>query len=210
MRRVFSILLVILLAVCSAPAVAMDFSISKMSGGLRVVVGSGTIQSGDARKLTRALGRAGRDEQGTKQLLLNSAGGMVLEALKMADVMSRVGVSTIVPKGSVCASACASVVFVAGKYRRLDRGGSLAIHSCYDSRTGSAVSECNAIISARAQAGGVSGLALMALQEAAGSRSIVVLDTDDAACFGLTLKPGARARKVPPCLAEALEAEGRR
>jgi len=210
MRRFALLILALLLASWAAPALAMDFKLGKMPTGLRVVVASGPIQNGDARRLQRALDRAGRDDQGTKQLLLNSAGGMVLEALKMADVVADVGVTTIVAKGAVCASACARVLFIAGKYRRLDQGGALAIHSCYDSRTGSAVSECNAIISARAQAGGVSGVAMMALQEAAGSRSVLVLDQKDAACFGLTLQPGARVRKVPPCLSDVLKGNGRK
>jgi hypothetical protein len=48
---------------------------------------------------------------------------------------------------------------------------------------------------------------MMALQEAAGNDSVIVFNADDAACFGLTRKPGSRAsKKTPPCIARALKA----
>ncbi|HYO23390.1 MAG TPA: hypothetical protein VEQ85_00415 [Lacipirellulaceae bacterium] len=179
----------------------MSFSVAKTKSGVSVVVAKGAIKRGDAGRLLKALDRAGRDRHGTKQLVLDSPGGLVVEALMMADVMGAVGVTTVVRKGAICASACASILFVSGKYRTVEKGGALAIHSCYDSRNGEAMSECNAVISAHADAVGVSGSTMMALQEAAGSGAIIVFDTKDAACFGLTLKPGARpSTKTPPCL----------
>jgi hypothetical protein len=166
----------------------------------------GEITKGDARRLKSALARAGRDQHGTKQLWLDSPGGLVAIALDMADIMDAEGVTTVVGKGALCASACASVLFVSGKYRRVDTGGALAIHSCYDSRNGHAMTDCNAAISAHAEFEGVSGSTLMALQEAAGSEAIIVFDKDDAACFGLTLQPGARpSTKIPPCMKKALK-----
>ena len=163
----------------------------------------GDIERGDARRLAKALERADPDRHGTRQLYLESDGGLVSEALKMADVMREVGVTTIVRDGKVCASACASVLFVSGRYRTVERGGMLAIHSCFDVRNGRAASRCNAIISAHAETVGVSGFAMMALQEAAGSGGVIMFDTEDAACFGFTLKPGARpSKRTPPCVAD--------
>jgi hypothetical protein len=171
------------------------------SGGLKVVVVSGQIRSGDARRLARALAEADRDRHGTKLLYLESEGGLVTEALRMAEVIQSEGVTTIVRRDALCASACASVLFVAGKYRTVEKGGLLAIHSCYDSLTGRAASECNAAISAQADRSGVLGSTMMALQEAAGSDAMIIFEADDASCFGLTLKPGTRpSRKTPPCL----------
>ena len=81
----------------------------------------------------------------------------------------------------------------------------LAIHSCYDNRSGRAATECNAIISAQAEASGVSALTMMVLQETAGSDSVIVFESEDAACFGLTLKPGAKPRKgAAPCIKKAM------
>ena len=107
----------------------------------------------------------------------------------------------------MCASACASILFVAGKYRTVERGGLLAIHSCYDSRNGRAASECNAMISEHAESVGVSGVTMMALQEAAGSDAMIVFEAEDAACFGLSLRPGSRPTKgTPRCMRDVIRA----
>jgi hypothetical protein len=204
MRFVVGLIVVVMLALLPASAFAAKFKYGT-SGGLRVLVVSGEIRQGDARRLMKALEDTDRDGHGTKRLYLESDGGLVTEALKMADVILEVGVTTIVRKDAVCASACASVLFVAGKYRTVEPGGLLAIHSCYDSLTGRAASECNAVISAHADAAGVSGLTMMALQEAAGSDAMIVFESEDASCFGLTLKPGARpSKQTPPCIKEVM------
>jgi hypothetical protein len=204
MRWIVAGIVVAVLALAAAmPAFAMSFKFGTTSAGLRVVVASGDIARGDARKLARALDRADRDRHGTKLLYVDGPGGLVGEALKMAGIMSEVGVSTIVRKGTICASACASVLFVAGKYRTVEAGGLLAIHSCYDTRNGRAATYCNAVISAHAESTGVSGLTMMALQEAAGNDTVIVFESKDAACFGLTLKPGSRpSKKAARCVRE--------
>jgi hypothetical protein len=200
-------IVVVVLALAAVPAQAMNFKFATTSSGIKVVVATGNVERGDARRLARALEQADRDSHGTKRLYLDSDGGLVGEALQMAGIMGEVGVSTIVQKGKICASACASVLFVAGKYRTVENGGLLAIHSCFDGRNGRAVSECNALISAHAEAAGVDGLTMMALQEAAaGSDTMIVFESDDAACFGLTLKPGAKpSKKRARCVTELLD-----
>src|SRR5690606_7338556 len=136
------------LACAPVPAAAMTFTVATTSKGFHVVIARGDIARGDARRLARALEKADRDRHGMKQLYLESEGGLVYDALEMVAVMREVGVSTVVRRDTVCASACASVLFVAGRYRTVEEGGLLAIHSCYDNRNGRAASECNAIISA--------------------------------------------------------------
>ena len=201
MRRVLVWFAVLALLLAAVPVSAMTFKVATTSKGFHVIVAKGDIARGDARRLARALEKADRDRHGMKQLYLESEGGLVYDALEMAAIMREEGVSTIVRKGTVCASACASVLFVAGKYRTVEKGGLLAIHSCYDNRNGRAATECNAIISAEAETSGVSALTMMALQEAAGRDSIIIFESDDAACFGLTLKPGAKPRKgAAPCI----------
>lgn len=207
MRAVVAVALAAMLALAAFPATAMTFRFATTSDGLKVVVATGDIRRGDARRLARALERVDRDRHGTRRLYLESEGGLVVEALEMADIMRREEVSTIVRRGTMCASACASILFVAGKYRTVEKGGLLAIHSCYDARNGRPASECNAMISAHAESAGVSGLTMMTLQEAAGSDTMIVFEAEDAACFGLSLKPGARPSKATPrCMRDVLRA----
>lgn len=205
MRWIVAVAVVAMLALMATPATAMTFKFGTTGDGLRVIVAVGEIKRGDARRLARALERADRDRHGTLRLYLESDGGLVDEALRMAELMSAAGVSTIVRKGTLCASACASILFVAGKYRTVERGGLLAIHSCFDARTGRAATECNAMISAHADSVGVSGATMMLLQEAAGSEAMIVFEAEDAACFGLTLKPGSKpSKRTPKCVREVL------
>ena len=177
-------------ALAALPAQAMQFRLVQSAGQVAVLA-TGAIGPGDADRLAAALRRATRDRHGTKELLISSVGGVVAEAWAMADVINQVGVTTIVPAGSLCASACASVVFVAGKYRTIQKGGQLAIHSCFDDRNGQKMDDCDALISARAEQEGISGRAMMAFQEMApGPDSAIVFDPANAACFGLTRAPG--------------------
>lgn len=190
------------------PAGAMSFRHAETSSGLKVVVATGEIKRGDTKRLSDALEDAERDKYGTKEIYLESPGGLVVEAMKMAGVLEAAEVTVIVRKDTICASACASILFVAGKYRTVENGGKLAIHSCYDTFTGKPQTECNMMISAYAEHLGLNGDAMMALHEAAGD-ALIVFDREDAACFGLTRKPGSRAsKKTPPCIADMMRELG--
>ncbi len=205
MRFIVAVFVLAALTLAAAPVAAMTFKYGTTGDGLKVVIAMGEIRRGDARRLQRALERAERDRHGTKRLYLESEGGQVAEALKMAEVITAIGVSTIVRKGKFCASACASILFVAGRYRTVEQGGLLGIHSCYDTRSGRPVTECNAVISAHADAVGVSGATIMTLQEAAGTDTVIVFESEDAACFGLTLKPGTEpSGRTPRCVREVM------
>jgi hypothetical protein len=200
----------LLLAVLVLPASAMSFQLLQSGKGQRAVLASGEIDPGDAAGLLAALNLATRSRNGTKQLLLDSPGGHVDEAFAMADVMDQVGVSTVVPARAMCASACASVLFVSGKYRTLQPGGALVIHSCFDERDGAVMTDCNALIAEHAQHEGSSGAMMMALQQVAGTHAVLVFTVGGAACFGLTRAPGTSARHVAPCVAAAeRQARGR-
>jgi hypothetical protein len=84
---------------------------------------SGPIEAGDAAQFA-ALPKF-------NILELDSPGGLVGEALRMAANMdARGGIRTVVKPASSCASACAMVLFVSGETRVVYMGGRLGIHSC--------------------------------------------------------------------------------
>lgn len=199
------VLALLLILVAALPAQAMKFSIID-SDGQKFVFAKGEIKKGDPEKLARAFEGATRDRNGTKGLILNSSGGIVVYALQMADVMAEVGVTTIIPAKAQCLSACASVLFVAGKYRRIEAGGLLGIHSCYDTRNGKNIDECDAVLAERAEAHGISGRAMMAFQQMTSQDSIVMFTAADAACFGLTRQPGRpELGDRAPCIVKILK-----
>lgn len=90
----------------------MDFKIYHQPQiSLRMVIGEGAIQEGDARKFQAIARLADRDKEGLVILVLNSPGGNVEAAFRVVDAMDKVRVYTAVPDNARCASA----LFLGGK-----------------------------------------------------------------------------------------------
>ncbi|PYE17682.1 ClpP protease-like protein [Paraburkholderia silvatlantica] len=138
---------------------AMEFKIYYQPDlKLKMVIGKGRIQSGDAEKFLAAAKLANRDREGLVPLVLDSPGGNVEAAFRLVDAMDQVRVYTIVADNARCASACASILFASGERRSVMGTGQLGFHSCYR-RAGSTYAEdslCNEIIAANAMQRGVS------------------------------------------------------
>jgi hypothetical protein len=88
---------VIAAVTCVIPARAMEFSTDPNGG--RFISAIGPIISGDAERLLIALQGTIRDRFGNKTLILNSEGGLVVEAMRMVSLMDQEKVSTVVPRG---------------------------------------------------------------------------------------------------------------
>ncbi|WP_349607520.1 lysozyme inhibitor LprI family protein [Cupriavidus sp. DF5525] len=140
-------------------ALGMDFKIYYQPQlKLKMLIGDGRIQEGDAEKFLAFAKMANRDDEGLVTLVLNSPGGNVEAAFRVVDAMDKVRVYTTVPDNARCASACASILFASGERRSVVGTGMLGFHSCYrrDGRTYAEDSLCNEIIAANAMQRGVS------------------------------------------------------
>src|SRR3954451_21374983 len=73
---------------------------------------------------------------GYRLLVLDSPGGSVHEAMKVAGEIDALEMHTIVPAGASCQSACAAILFVSGAVRTVEEGGMLGLHNCYDANSG--------------------------------------------------------------------------
>jgi membrane-bound ClpP family serine protease len=123
------------------PARAMEFFVDKSA---LYVVGKGEILSGNAQRLEHALAKVKADRDGMKLLFLDSPGGSVAAAFEVAKVIDLAGnVVTGVRQGASCASACASILFIAGKIHIVGEGGKIGLHSCYNGKTNKADPLCN-------------------------------------------------------------------
>ena len=118
--------------------------------GHKVIEATGEVVGGDTQRFTDALSKAKPAPDGFIVILLNSPGGSVSEALRISALFSHFNVHAVVPRGSRCASACASIIFVAAKYRTVEEGGLLGQHSCFDHVTGEKNQKCNEIIAQHA------------------------------------------------------------
>jgi uncharacterized protein YecT (DUF1311 family) len=176
------------------PALGMDFKIYYQPQlELKMVIGEGSIQEGDAEKFLTVTKMANRDDEGLVALVLNSPGGNVEAAFRVVDAMDKVGVYTTVPDNAKCASACASILFASGKRRSIVGSGLLGFHSCYrrDGRTYTEDSLCNEIIAANAMQRGVSQAGVNRFVKQYGARDMAWVGRD-VACKSLQglCKPG--------------------
>jgi hypothetical protein len=174
-------------ALLPVAAQAMDFRIYYQPQlGLKMIIGEGAIREGDAKKFLAIAKMAGRDNEGLVILALDSPGGNVEAAFRVADAMDKVHVYTAVPDSARCASACASILFASGERRSVVGTGLLGFHSCYrrDGRAYAADSLCNEIIAANAMQRGVSHAAINRFVNQAGAADMVWVGRD-AACTSL-------------------------
>ena len=171
----------------AAPATAMDISIQQLPNGFHAVSAKGIITSGDFERLRRALQFADRDEHGYKDVLLDSVGGLVNEALAMAALMDKEKVTTGVMAGAECASACSAILFLSGVYRYVFDGGRFGIHSC--SAGGNRADFCNEVIADNAFRHGIPNGTVMAFMKQRGPSDIEWFNSEEADCWGFTLYP---------------------
>ena len=93
------------------------------------VLAVGPIEKGDAEKFEKVIPLAGRDMFGNIALVINSPGGSVEEAFKIVEIMDREEVSVYVP--GTCASACASIIYLSGRFHIVLDKGSIGFHPCF-------------------------------------------------------------------------------
>jgi hypothetical protein len=184
----------------------MEFSIVN-AVGQAAVRGDGPIILGDVDRLRDALAKAPRDNIGLKVLLLNSPGGLVEEAFKMAAVMDSIGVGTIVPPGASCASACAAILFIAGRVHFVAPGGKIGLHTCYGGVSKRPDDVCNDRIAQFAVAHGVEYGSVFIFMEAAPPDGMIWFSHAEANCFGLIEWPeGHRPANWNACVRDAIRA----
>jgi hypothetical protein len=182
----------------STPITAMDISIQKLPDGFEAVFAKGDIVPGDTLRLRKALQAADRDGSGNIDVVLNSDGGDVIEALVMAAVMDQVKVSTYVLAGDECVSACASILFFSGEFRVIFDGGRLGMHSCSNGVNHVRNDLCNEEIAENAFKHGIPYGSVMAFMVQRGPSEVAWFDSRDADCWGFTLWPAEYHRGIKP------------
>lgn len=110
------------------------------------------------------------------------------EALRMSEILDKFPTHTVVPNGASCASACGSIIFVAGQYRTVEAFGRIGQHSC--ARGGLADQDCNEEIAEHAMAHGVSHGAIAAFVTYTPPTEIIWFSREDIDGWGLSRYPG--------------------
>jgi hypothetical protein len=156
--------------------------------GREVLRLTGLIEEGTAERFAGVVGKIDPFPHGVPVLLLDSPGGSVGEALAVSGVLDLHPFHTVVPNGAKCASACASILFVAGTYRTVEPFGLLGQHSC--SRNGTSDELCNEILAQHAVRHGVSHGSIAAFVTHVPPEKILWFSREDADGWGLTRYPG--------------------
>lgn len=121
---------VILCAVPSASSAATLKSVATKDGKTIVLL-SGEITEGDADTLKASIKSANDTGKLVSGIRLNSPGGNLLEALKLADVVRFAKVATNVAGNATCASAC-FLVYAAGATKFANYTAQVGVHGASD------------------------------------------------------------------------------
>lgn len=176
------------LAGLAVPAQAAEFGISR-SGQVPVILVAGEFAYGDGERFRRIAANLPR-----AIVAFDSAGGNLMAGLRIGETMRARGYSSLVPDGSVCASACA-IAWLGGAKRYLASGGRLGFHAASGGDGVSAPG--NALVGAYMARLGLSEEAVYALT-AANPDEIAWLDFADARQLGIAVE-----RYAGPSLAAA-------
>jgi hypothetical protein len=96
------------------------------------IVAEKEIVDGDAERLEQIIPKiTKRDNYENIPMFLNSPGGYVKAAMEMVKVMDKYHMTAIVGPGAVCASACASILYISADFHIVIGTGTLGFHTCY-------------------------------------------------------------------------------
>lgn len=192
--------------VLGSAANAMDFTLEKRFGKT-LVVGDGPIIPGDSDRLQALVDNAQPQPHGYRVLEVNSPGGDVEAALRLADVIHDFDFHVVVPPGRICASACGSVLFLAGKLRTVREGGELSLHTCDGRDTQWPAEQCNKAVEDHALSRGLAHGPLFAYMRAVPARDMIWFGRSEAECAGLTryfMEETDHFGPIGPCFASEI------
>lgn len=169
-------------------ASAMDFRIYYQPElKQRVVIGEGIISNGDDTKFLAAAKNADVDNKGYITFVLDSLGGSVSAAFSLVSAMDKFKISAVVPENALCASACASIVYISAERHLVVGSGKLGFHTCYTAidRKPEPSSVCNELIAQNAVSRGTSFASVDMFTYDYGPENMAWLDKELACAVGL-------------------------
>jgi hypothetical protein len=139
-----SIVAAIGIGLVAGPAEAAEITVNNPDQDGRVFVDVvGDIEVGDDKTFRAKVGVLADPEKVV--VTLTSDGGHFLTAFLVGDHIRLTGMTTFVPAGKTCASACA-FVWLAGRPRTSGGGARIGFHGVYDARTGQQLGMPNALL----------------------------------------------------------------
>ncbi len=180
-----SLLLTVITWACiSHVSFGMNFEVVSTNGEPSIFA-RGAIAEGDAKKLERILTPDAKNSFGFFAIFLSGPGGDVIEAFKISQVIDRHNVYTYIPPGNECVSACAAIVFIAGREHIALPGSSLGFHGCYRGDTKQILDLCNEKIVGHAVSHGTAYGSIMAFIRDTPYDKVIWFDSKLADCWAI-------------------------
>ena len=123
---------------------ALEFSTFTPRPGVVFLKASGVIEYGDVERFLTVAPDATQDGNGYRRIMLESPGGDVGVAMRVAVLLRQWNFITFI--NADCASACAMILYPAGVYSILGDRGRLGFHNCYSPKVGKIFPECTEAI----------------------------------------------------------------
>jgi len=130
-RRSTGVVVASLAIVIASPTMAADMRVLPAMDRQVTFSLSGRIVAGDAAKFRILRDRTKDDGSPITVIRLNSPGGLIGEAIDLAQMIQADAITTRVPKGATCTSAC-FVIFASGIQKFAENGARIGIHSGKD------------------------------------------------------------------------------
>jgi hypothetical protein len=118
-------------AVAATAAPAADLSSVAIRDDATIVLLQGDIEPGDADAVEALIKMINDDGRLVSAIRLNSPGGSLAEAIRLAELTRRAKVPTVVAAGSRCASAC-FIVFASGVEKFASYDAAIGVHGVSD------------------------------------------------------------------------------
>ena len=132
MQVIFVIAFAVMLVFDAIGAGAADIAVQDLpqTGGVKIITVIGELQSGDDKQFTNIAVQA----KGAV-VVFNSPGGSVPAAIQIGKAIRLKGFATLVPDGSLCASACA-LAWLGGTSRYMTLSAKVGFHAAYINNSG--------------------------------------------------------------------------
>src|SRR5262245_28517215 len=170
---------------------ALEFSTFEPKSGVVALRASGDIEQGDVERFLAVAPYVTQDGNGYRRVILESPGGNVDVAMRVAVLLRQWNFITFV--NADCASACAMILFPAGVYSILGDAGRLGFHNCYSTRTEKVIPECTEAIAQFATRHGMPYGSIKIFAGLRGASEMLWVTNVLAHCYGFERLPGDQA-----------------
>lgn len=118
-------------AVAAGTVAAAELGGVRTDDNATIIALSGDIEEGDADGTEALIKTANDDGRLVTAIRLDSPGGSLAEGIKLAELIRRAKLPTVVASGARCASAC-FIVFAAGVEKFASFGAAIGVHGVSD------------------------------------------------------------------------------